>query len=212
MIAGMEGPPSEELPIFELGLAIVPGERVPLHIFEPRYRAMIGHCLEESVPFGIVLTDDEGARALGCTALVSEVTKRHDDGRLDIVVTGGRPFRVLERFEAEQWPAGRVALTEREADESAPVELRAAQDAFAELLEAVGAQPERAQKADDAFTIAAQIEMPPLEKQALLEAEGERERLVLLERSLRRLTEGVARSRKLAERAKGNGHAPGRLR
>jgi ATP-dependent Lon protease len=207
----MEEPRNEELPIFELGLAIVPGERVPLHIFEPRYRAMIGHCLEESVPFGIVLTDDEGARALGCTALVSDVTKRYDDGRMDVVVTGGRPFRVVERFDAPQWPAGRVELTDGGEGGGAPAELRAAREAFAELLETVGAQPERAEAAPGAFAIAAQIEMPPPEKHALLECAGERERLVLLERSLRRLIDGVARSRKLAEHAKSNGHAPGKL-
>ncbi len=211
MIARMEEPRSDELPIFELGLAIVPGERVPLHIFEPRYRAMIGHCLEESVPFGIVLTDDEGPRSLGCTALVSDVVERYEDGRMDIVVTGGRPFRVLERFEAEHWPAGRVALTDRGEGGGAPKELRAAREAFAELLESVGAQPERADAAADAFAIAAQIEMPPAQKHALLECDDERDRLVLLERSLRRLTAGVARSRDLAERAKGNGHAPGRI-
>jgi Lon protease-like protein len=206
----MEEPRSEELPIFELGLALVPGERVPLHIFEARYRAMIGHCLEEGVPFGIVLTDDDGARPLGCTALVSDVVKRHEDGRMDIVVTGGLPFRVIERFEAPRWPAARVSV--RDAGEGgSPQELEAAREAFAELLEAVGAKPERADAALGAFAIAAQIEMPSTEKHALLECEDERERLILLERSLRRLIEGVARSRDLAERAKGNGHAPGRL-
>jgi Lon protease-like protein len=203
---------SEELPIFELGLAIVPGEQVPLHIFEPRYRAMIGHCLSESVPFGIVLTDDDGARSLGCTALVSDVVERYDDGRLDIVVTGARPFRVLERFDAEQWPAGRVELVaDEEPGGAGSDELGDARAAFAELLEAVGAQPERADAAPGAFAIAAQIEMPPEEKQALLESEDELERLTLLTGSLRKLLAGVKRSRELAERAKGNGHAPGRL-
>jgi Lon protease-like protein len=206
----MEEPQGEELPIFELGLAIVPGERVPLHIFEPRYRAMIGHCLEERVPFGIVLTDDEGAREIGCTALVSDVVERYDDGRLDIVVTGGSPFRVIERFEAPRWPAGVVELADF-GEGGAPEELRAARAAFVELLEAVGAQPERAEAAGGAYAIAAQIEMPAVEKHALLACDGEAERLVLLERSLRRLVEGVARSRDLAERAKSNGHAPGKL-
>jgi Lon protease-like protein len=202
---------SEELPIFELGLALVPGEQVPLHIFEPRYRAMIGHCLSEGVPFGIVLSDDEGVRSLGCTALVSDVVERYDDGRLDIVVTGARPFRVLDRFEAEQWPAGRVELIADEEHATGSDELSEARVAFADLLEAVGAQPERADAAPGAFAIAAQIEMPPGEKQALLESEDELERLTHLTKSLRKLLAGVKRSRELAERAKGNGHAPGRL-
>ena len=82
-----QGP--EELPIFELPLAIVPAEQVPLHIFEERYRLMIAHCLEEDAPFGIVFPDDYlGARAIGCSAHVAEVLERYEDGRLDIVVTG----------------------------------------------------------------------------------------------------------------------------
>ena len=89
--------------------------------------------------------------------------------------------------------------------------LQLARAAFAELLEAVGAQPERAEAAPDAYAIAAQIEMPAGEKQALLEAEGEAERLVGLEASLRRLIAGLKRSRQLAERAKSNGHSKGRI-
>jgi Lon protease-like protein len=208
----MDDAGNEELPIFELGLALIPGEQVPLHIFEPRYRAMIGHCLSESLPFGIVLSDDEGARTLGCTALVSDVVERYDDGRLDIVVTGARPFRVLERFEADEWPAGTVEMiAAEELAGEASEELAEARATFAELLESVGAQPERADAAPGAYAIAAQVEMPPAEKQALLESEDEAERLVLLEASLQKLIAGVKRNRELAERAKTNGHAPGRI-
>lgn len=203
---------SEELPIFELGLAIVPGEQVPLHVFEPRYRAMIGHCLEAGTPFGILLRDDGGAHSIGCTALVSDVVERYDDGRLDVVVTGAEPFRVLEPHAAPEWPAARVEILAVEGPSlSTREELRDAQAAFAELLDAVGAQAERAEAAPGAYAIAAQIEMPPAEKQALLESAGERERLVSLASSLRKLLAGVKRSRELAKRAQGNGHAPGRI-
>ena len=203
---------SQELPIFELPLAIVPGEQVPLHIFEERYRAMVGHCLDDDAPFGIVLRDDEGARSVGCTAAVTEVLERYDDGRMDIVVTGGEPFRVLDRFEAADWPAAKTEMREPEpVPDDAGELLIATRAAFAELLTAVGAQAERAEASPDAFTIAAQIEMPPLEKHALLEADGEAERLGLLEASLRKLIAGLKRSRDLAERAKSNGHAKGRI-
>ena len=203
---------SQELPIFELPLAIVPGEQVPLHIFEQRYRAMIGHCREDEVPFGIVFRDDDGARSIGCTATVTEVLEQYDDGRMDIVVTGGDPFRVLDRFEAPEWPAGNVEMRDAEpgGDDTGEL-LVAARAAFAELLTAVGAQAERADASPDAFTIAAQIEMPPVEKHALLEAADETERLGLLESSLRKLIAGLKRSRDLAERAKSNGHAKGRI-
>lgn len=206
----MIDPEAIELPIFELGLAIVPGERTPLHIFERRYRLMIAHCLERGVPLGIVLRDDGGARSVGCSAEVTEVVERYEDGRLDIVVTGSDPFRVLDRFEAAEWPAGRVAIVVVDGLPAETDALRSARSAFAELLAAVGASKERADDAADAYAIAAQVELPPNEKQALLEADGERDRLIALEGSLRRLLAGLARSRELGERAKGNGHAPGR--
>src|SRR5215212_8679325 len=132
-----------ELPIFELPLVLLPGELLPLHIFEERYKRMIARCLEEEEPFGIVFRDDEGgARRIGCEARVTEVTERFDDGRLNIIVTGERPFRVLDRFEAAGWPAGEVEPVEQPGDDptdSAPaIEARAA---FAELLRRVGGDP-----------------------------------------------------------------------
>ena len=203
---------ADELPIFELPLAIVPEERVPLHIFEPRYRAMIGACLEGSTPFGIVLNDDLGARSIGCAAVITDVLERHDDGRLDVVCRGTDRLRVIERFDAPEWPAGRVETLDSSATEpdGSPA-LRAARAAFAELLDAVGAEPARADAATGAFPIAAQIELPAREKQALLEEEDERERLIAIEGSLRKLIAGIKRSREIAERAKTNGHGSGRI-
>ncbi len=207
----MSEPGPIELPIFELGLAIVPGEQVPLHIFERRYRLMIDACIERDSPFGIVLRDGAGARSAGCSAEVTDVVERYEDGRLDIVVTGSNPFRVLDRFDAADWPAAHVVLATADGQAAPGRELRAARAAFAELLAAVGAGEERAAAAAGAYEVAAQVELPPADKQALLEAGGERERLVALERSLRRLLAGLAESRALSERAKGNGHAPGRI-
>src|SRR6266508_1451386 len=93
-----------ELPIFELPMVILPGELLPLHIFEERYQRMIGHCLEASEPFGIVFRDDEGtAHRIGCTARVTEVLERFDDGRMNIVVTGEQPFKVLERYKETEY-------------------------------------------------------------------------------------------------------------
>lgn len=208
----MDEPRPIELPIFELPLAIVPGEQTPLHIFEPRYRRMASHCLEEEAPFGIVFRDDAGARAVGCSVLISDVLERYEDGRMDIIVRGDERFRVLDRFEAEDWPAAQITLIE--ADDVTPMpgaELAAARAAFGELLEAVGAESERAAGTETTYEIAAQIEMPANEKQALLEIDDETERLVALEGSLRKLLGGLKRTREIAERAKTNGHGQGRI-
>lgn len=198
-----------ELPIFELPLAIVPSEQVPLHIFEERYKRMIDHCLESGSPFGVIFSDDDGARAIGCSAEVSDVVERYEDGRLDVIVRGERPFRVLDRFEAPDWPAGKVEMITAETDDGpAGEELERAREAFRALLAAVGAEPERAEAAEGAFPIAAQVELPGDEKQRLLEAGDERSRLLSLAGSLRELIGRLRRSRELAELARSNGHGP----
>ncbi len=145
-----------ELPIFELPLVLLPGELLPLHIFEDRYKRMIARCLEDGEPFGVVFRDtDGGARRIGCEARVTEVTERFDDGRLNIVVTGERPFRVLDRFEASEFPAGEVEPVEATGDEAEEEDTEAdgatsAREAFADLVERVGrreARPRRARGA-----------------------------------------------------------------
>jgi Lon protease-like protein len=196
------------MPIFELPVVLLPGELMPLHIFEERYKRMIGHCLETEEPFGIVFRDDDGsARRIGCTARVTEVLERFDDGRMDIVVTGEEPFRVLERFEAEEYPAGEVETVglEDEPDDEAAGE--AARNAFAELVERVSGNELETDElaASDAYAIASRVELPVETKQRLLELRSEDERMRTLGAALDTLIETLARSREIAERAKMNG-------
>jgi Lon protease-like protein len=199
-----------ELPIFELPAVILPGELLPLHIFEDRYVRMIGHCLETQEPFGIVFRDEEGtAHRIGCTARVQEVVERFDDGRMNIIVAGEQPFKVLERFEDPEYPAGEVEPIgpEDEPAEDDPEEADATRSAFAELLERVsGEAPDAGElDADDSYSIAARVELPAETKQALLEQRSEPERMRMLGNALRALVHAVARSREIAERAKLNG-------
>ena len=87
---------SSLLPLFPLEAVLLPGVPFPLHIFEPRYKEMIGECLDEQTPFGVVRSQDEGVSEIGCTAEILAVTKKHPDGKLDIVTQGRRRFEVLE--------------------------------------------------------------------------------------------------------------------
>jgi Lon protease-like protein len=200
-----------ELPIFELPMVILPGELLPLHIFEERYKRMIGHCLDSAEPFGIVFRDDEGtAHRIGCTARVTEVLERFDDGRMNIVVTGEQPFRVLERFEEADYPAGEVEPMDRGdiLDEEDPEAADMARQAFAELVKRVsGEQPpeDLHLETEDSYGIAARVELPVETKQALLEQRSEPERMRMLGNALEALVDAVARSGEIAERAKMNG-------
>ncbi|MBE2186457.1 MAG: LON peptidase substrate-binding domain-containing protein [Rhodothermales bacterium] len=84
-----------DLPLFPLQTVLYPGERLPLHIFEPRYRTMIARCLRDDLAFGLVLSDAEGHLAdVGCTARLDRILERYPDGRLDLLVRGETRFRI----------------------------------------------------------------------------------------------------------------------
>src|SRR3954467_12309476 len=95
----------EELGLFPLGIVLLPTETVPLHIFEPRYRELIGECIEEDREFGLVYADEGGVREHGPRARVAAILERFDDGRLNIVVEGG------SRFVVERLTSGRTFMT-----------------------------------------------------------------------------------------------------
>ena len=207
----MAGDAGFQLPIFELPAVILPGELMPLHIFEERYKRMIGHCVDAEEPFGIVFRDEDGsARRVGCTARVTEVTETFDDGRMNVVVTGEEPFKVLDRFEAEEYPSGEVEPIDVAAEAAAERTGKAAdlaREAFAELVERVSGEPPEVDDLadDDAYSIAARVELPAETKQRLLELRSEPERMRVLGNALRALVDAVDRSQEVAERARMNG-------
>ena len=86
-----------ELGLFPLGIVLLPTERVPLHIFEPRYKDLIGECVEREEEFGIVLARESGdLHHVGTRAAIVEVLQVLPDGRMHVVVEGGDRFRLLE--------------------------------------------------------------------------------------------------------------------
>ena len=198
--------PRVQIPVFELPLVLLPTERIPLHIFEARYRRMIAYCLEEEAPFGVLLRTDDGSREVGCAANVIEVLERFDDGRMNILIEGEYRFEMDERVDDPRFP---MATIERLAD--APGEAAdpgPAREAFEQLLEALESDAHLDEDAETAFEIAARVEIPVDAKQELLETASEHARLSLLTGILGRLGEQVASSRALADRARGNGHGP----
>ena len=67
-----------ELGLFPLGIVLLPTERVPLHVFEPRYRELIGECVETDGEFGLLYADEDGVRDVGTLARITEVLERFD--------------------------------------------------------------------------------------------------------------------------------------
>src|SRR5271166_6430149 len=109
------------LPLFPLDLVLLPGAPLPLHIFEPRYKEMICECLEQKKPFGIVRASDEGVAGIGCTAEILSVTKKYDDGRMDILARGVDRFEVVEVNEERAFLRAEVSLVQDELDAAQPV-------------------------------------------------------------------------------------------
>ena len=93
----------QRIPLFPLNVVLLPGADLPLHIFEPRYRQMVGHCLEEKDEFGMLLALPKGIVRVGCTAQIVEVVRRYNDGRLDILAVGREPFRIIELLNADAY-------------------------------------------------------------------------------------------------------------
>ena len=130
----------DEIGLFPLGLVLLPSEQVPLHIFEPRYRELIGESLELGQPFGIVYADEDGLRQVGTLASVTEVVERFDDGRLNIVVEGSSRFRLLELTEGRSFVTGRVEAVDDQHDPAEPADIERALALFSRLVELTSAE------------------------------------------------------------------------
>lgn len=195
-----------EIGIFALGTALVPGELMPLHIFEPRYKELIGDCERDKVPFLLLFTDDQGTRELGCTAHLVEVVDRFDDGRLNIVVEGREVVKVLEITRGRGYTTARVEPAPD--DLTAEGDQDAALDLYRQIAEAGGGDPQEdllASARPLSYAIMARVEFPSDEKQRLLELRSESDRLTGLTELLARGLQALEAMARVRERAHTNG-------
>ncbi len=165
--------------LFPLGLVALPHELVPLHIFEARYRVMVADCLEQGTEFGIIWSADDGLRDVGCAMEIADVLEELQDGRMNIITRGTRPFALLERSDALGYPSGTVEWLDDD-DEDLDTSLVAdARDAYRELVRtATDRILDEDDVADlDAYRMAATVEFGPRPKQELLELRNENDRL-----------------------------------
>jgi Lon protease-like protein len=197
----------EEIGLFPLGIVLLPTERVPLHIFEPRYRELIGECLELDGDFGLLYADEEGVREVGTRARVAQVLQEFEDGRLNIVVEGGERFRVQELTRGRSFMTAEVEPVDDEDDAAERETASRAAGAFRALAALAGAETEDPDEGSTqlSFELAAQVELAPEAKQRLLESRSEQERLELVAELLDEARQTLIATRELGERAKRNG-------
>ena len=154
--------PEVLLPLFPLGVVLLPGSLMPLHIFEERYKTMIGDAVAKRSEFGIVQAGEKGILNIGCTATVDEVADRFPDGRMNIVVLGRRRFEILMLDQEQEYLRAQVSFFEDEDFGPASTELKAQAIACLMALRAVaggtGAPLPDAEDAQLSFRIAQSIE------------------------------------------------------
>jgi Lon protease-like protein len=196
-----------EFPLFPLGIVALPGELVPLHIFEERYKQMIGECLRVEGEFGIVWLSDEELKTVGCACEIDRVLERMEDGRMNILVRGTRPFRVLERQGHLAYPAGMIEFLSDREEEPEPDLLETTQRAYADLVKlATDRDPSDEDLSGlDAYAMAATVDFGVQAKQELLDLRSENARLRLLTRLLRAAVKRMELVELAHERAKSNG-------
>jgi Lon protease-like protein len=200
----------ERFPLFPLGLVLLPQELVPLHIFEERYKLMIGECLEEGREFGILWLSDDGLKQVGCSARITRVLERFDDGRMNILVEGAEPFRLLRRVEDLPYPAGDVELL-GDVDAGDATAAERARVRYADLVEEVTEKRPAADELSrlDAYGMAATLDVALEAKQQLLELRSERGRLERLDSLFAEALERIRLAERAAERASRNGSLRG---
>ena len=198
---------NDQIGLFPLGLVLLPGEKIPLHIFEERYKELIAECLDNSAEFGIVLTDAQGVRSIGTSAAVVEVLERFPDGRMNIVVEGRTRFAVDELTTGRSFLTGRVSPLLDEETDADPQAAEACLEAFRDVADAAGADPDEPRGPHPlSFRIAGQVAFEPRLKQELLELRAEPARLARLTDMLRAAAKMVRRRDLIRKRAASDGH------
>jgi len=200
----------QDFPLFPLDLVALPSEYVPLHIFEARYRTMVAECLERDRELGIVWLSHDELKPIGCAVAIERVLERMEDGRLNILTRGTRPFRLIERQDDLAYPAGAVEfLRDREEDADRAAE-HAARAAYAALVrEATDSEPDGDRLAAmTSYDMAATVEFGLDAKQGLLELRSENARLRLVAQLMR----AALRRLEFVDRAQARARSNGKVR
>jgi Lon protease-like protein len=197
-----------EIGLFPLELVLLPSERVPLHIFEDRYRELIGECLEHESEFGLILETDDGIREIGTRTAVLEVIHTFDDGRMNVLVEGQTRFRVLRLTEGRSFRTAEVEALEDDGERATQAEVEKVLAVFRRLVTVAEAEEIEEPKASSpalSYELASRVDFGHELKQELLELRSERRRLHRLAELLERAVTGLTREAEVRERASGNG-------
>jgi Lon protease-like protein len=206
-------PVTSLLPLFPLDVVLFPGTPLPLHIFEPRYKEMIGECLAQNSVFGVVRAAEKSIAEIGCTAEITSVSKKYADGRLDIVTEGGKLFEVLQLNQERSFLRGEVLLLDDEPgklskeDAARAIQLHAELLALAGSVQDLSADPASADSFPLSFGLASSLPLDLDFKQQLLTLRSENQRISALIEYIEIVLPKLRRATQARKTAGGNGHA-----
>jgi Lon protease-like protein len=197
------------LPLFPLELVLLPGIPLPLHIFEPRYKEMIGECIASEAPFGVIRALDDGIAEIGCTAEIITVTKEYPDGRMDLICEGRKRFEVLEVNRDRSFLQAEVLIVPDEPGVPVHEERGKAVQLHLEILTLAGAVQDlsAADQNQLSFYLAGSLPLDLDFKQQLLSMRSEGQRIQAVTAYLENILPKLRRAARAREKAGGNGHA-----
>ncbi|HSA92752.1 MAG TPA: LON peptidase substrate-binding domain-containing protein [Terriglobales bacterium] len=200
---------SSLIALFPLDVVLFPSAPLPLHIFEPRYKEMIGECMAAKRSFGVVRSQGETLAEVGCTAEILEVTKKYEDGRLDILTQGRQRFELVGLNQDRAFLQAEVTYFDDELGATEKHEIERAIRLYHEVVEVAGV--EAPSPMPGAGELSYQLVAPlPLDldfKQTLLGMRSEPQRVSAVIEYYQALLPRMRRSIQVRRVAGGNGHA-----
>ena len=201
------------IPLFPLGVVLLPEMLLPLHIFEERYKEMISLCLETDQDFGIVYFDDGEIRRVGCSAQILKVTRRYKNGEMDIIVIGKQRFIIKEVYDTKAYLDSMVVYFDDDPEEESEDLRRLAMQGVSSLEELnriQGIESDRNETAhpnskEMSFLISRNEGFTLSEKQKLLEMTSTRKRLRDSVRALQKVIQRARLTREIEGIIRGNG-------
>lgn len=202
------------IPLFPLPVVVFPGELLPLHIFEDRYKIMVARCLEwqklgpEQGLFAVNYAREGRLETVGCAVSIEKIVREYPDGRLDIMTIGRRRYRggrvireqIYQQIEADFFDDFMTSIDTGLREQAVALHCR--------LLEIVGKQfsvPIFPEDQAPSFVLAHESSMDPEQKQRLLEFTNENERLRELIQYYKKIIPGALKNVELKERIQANG-------
>ncbi|MEO2116772.1 MAG: LON peptidase substrate-binding domain-containing protein [bacterium] len=180
---------NDKIPIFPLPLVLLPGETLPLHIFEEKYKKMIEYCLKNNKKFGIINSKNNDSLVIGCTASIDQVVGGENESReYDILVSGVERFIVKSYNTSEDYKQAYVK-TWNDIDDTIDESLLQEANVFLyEVLLKLGASSKIPQinMPKSSFEISSMLDIDKRAKKILLKSQSENDRLIVLKRILKK--------------------------